>query len=145
METGYWDLGIVGIGGRFGGRDGMAQTLPTLLSFCTANPGNTWIPICAGWFGEINEDFNKTIKVLVSGAASGEDGATMSPLVNTDREGGTLVNMLQQYRRAIGVFIFIARGNAKLKLNRLHYVRATAAEAEDTYKALHSDNRLRPG
>ena len=100
------------------------------------------IPICAGWFGEINEDFNKTIKVLAREAASGEDGASISPLVNTDRKGGALAIMLQQFRRAIGVSI--ARENAKLKLSRLHYVRATATEAADACKAHHSDNRWRP-
>ena len=100
------------------------------------------IPICCGAFGEINEDFNKTIKTLAREAASGEDGATISPLVNTDRKGGAHVIMLQQFRRAIGVAI--ARGNAKLKLGRLHYVRATAAEAAAACRAHHSDNRWKP-
>ena len=29
------------------------------------------IPMCAGWFGEINEDFDKTIKILAREAAAG--------------------------------------------------------------------------
>ena len=50
--------------------------------------------------------------------------------------------MLQQFKRAIGVAI--VRGNAKHKLARLHYVRATAAEAAQTCKANHSDKKWNP-
>ncbi len=82
------------------------------------------IPIVAGWFGEIGEDFEKVIKVLARAAASCDEGLTISLLVNTDRKGGAYPIMLQQFRRAIGVAI--ARGNANHKLGRLHYVRATA-------------------
>ena len=67
---------------------------------------------------------------------------TISPLVNTDRKGGAYPIMLQQFRRAIGVAI--VRGNAMLKLSRLHYVRATAAEAAATCNAHHSNNRWNP-
>ena len=60
------------------------------------------IPICAGWFGEIGEDFTKIIRLLAREAASGDDGLTISPLVNTDRKGGgAFPIMLQQFRRAI--------------------------------------------
>ena len=47
--------------------------------------------------------------------------------------------MLQQFKRAIGVAI--VRGNAKHKLARLHYVRATATAAEAAYicRRNHSD------
>ena len=73
-------------------------------------------------------------------AASGDDGMTISPLVNTaDRKGGAYAIMLQQFRRAIGVGI--VRGQAKQKLARLHYVRETAAEAADVCRTHHSDNR----
>jgi len=85
------------------------------------------IPICAGWYGEINEDFEKIIRLLAREAASGDDGLKISPLINTDRKGGALPIMIQQFRRAIGVAI--VSGNAKHKLTRLHYVRATAEEA----------------
>ena len=37
------------------------------------------IPLCAGWFGEINEDFEKTIKVLGRKTPAGEDGMTIAP------------------------------------------------------------------
>lgn len=97
------------------------------------------IPLCAGWFGDINEDFGKVIRTLARTAAAGEDGMTISPLVNTDRRGGAFPIMLQQFQRAIGVTI--ARGNQLLKLTRLHYVRATPAEAAQTCKANHSDYR----
>ena len=43
--------------------------------------------------------------------------------------------MLQQFKRAIGVAI--VRSNAKHKLARLHYVRATAAEAAYTCRTNH--------
>jgi hypothetical protein len=100
------------------------------------------IPICAGWFGEIGEDFEKVIRILAREAASGDDGMTISPLVNTDKKGGAFPIMLQQFRRAIGVKI--VRGQAKHKLARLHYVRATAEEAAAACCAHHSDNRWKP-
>ena len=77
------------------------------------------IPIYAGWFGEIGEDFNNIITRLAQEAASGEHGMTISPLVNTDRKGGAFPIMLQQFRRAIGVAI--VRGNARHKLGRCHH------------------------
>ena len=100
------------------------------------------IPICADWFGEINEGFDKTIKILAQEAAAGIDGMSVSPLVNTDRKGGAFPIMLQQFRRAIGVAI--VRGNANHKLGRLHYVRGTAEEAAHTCKSNHSDYRYKP-
>ena len=67
---------------------------------------------------------------------------TISPLINTDRKGGAFPIMLQQFKRAIGVAI--VRGNAKHKLGRLHYVRATPEEAAAVCRAHHSDNRWKP-
>ena len=96
------------------------------------------IPLCAGGFGEISRDFEKTIYLLARAAAAGEDGMTISPLINTDRKGGAFPIMLQQFKRAIGVAI--VRGQAKHKLGRLHYVRATAAEASAAARAHHSEN-----
>ncbi len=100
------------------------------------------IPICAGWYGEINEDFEKIIRLLAREAASGDDGLKISPLINTDRKGGALPIMIQQFRRAIGVAI--VSGNAKHKLTRLHYVRATAEEAANVCRVNHSDYRWKP-
>jgi len=91
------------------------------------------IPLCAGWFGEVNEDFVKIIRTLAKHAAAGDDGMTISPLINTDRKGGAFPIMLQQFKRAIGVAI--VRGNAKHKLGRLHYVRATPEEAAAVCRA----------
>ena len=48
----------------------------------------------------------------------------------------------QQLRRALGVAI--VRGNAKLKLSRLHYVRGTALEAAQVCEANHSEKGWRP-
>ena len=59
------------------------------------------IPMVAGWFGEIGEDFEKVIKVVARLAATGDEGLTISPLVNTNRKGGAYPIMLQQFRRAI--------------------------------------------
>ena len=63
--------------------------------------GSQVIPIVSGWFGEINEDVDKVIKLVAWQAAAGEDGMATSPLVNTDRKGGSYLIMLQQFRRAI--------------------------------------------
>ena len=68
---------------------------------------------------------------------------TISPLINSDRKGGALPIMLQQFRRAIGVAII--QGQANHKLARLHYVRATREEAAATCRANHSNNKWRPG
>ena len=100
------------------------------------------VPMCSGWFGEIGGEFEKIIWQIAREAAAGDDGLTISPLVNTDRKGGAFPIMLQQFKRAISVAI--VRGNAKHKLGRLHYVRATAAEAAAVCGANHSDNKWRP-
>ena len=63
------------------------------------------MPICAGWFGEINEDFDKRIKILAREAAAGMDGMCVCVQVNTDSKGGAFPKMLQQFRSAIGVAI----------------------------------------
>ena len=73
----------------------------------------TGLPLCAGGFGEIGEDFDKVITRLAREAAAGDHGLRISPLVNTDRKGGAFPIMLQQFRRAIGVAI--VRGNARHK------------------------------
>ena len=64
-------------------------------------PWNQVIPIVSGWFGKINEDVDKVIKVVAWQAAAGEDGMATSPSANTDRKGGAYLIMLQQFRRAI--------------------------------------------
>ena len=100
------------------------------------------IPLCAGWFGETNEDFEKVIRTLAKEAAAGQDGMAVSPLINTDRKGGAFPIMLHQFRRAIGVAI--VRGNANHKLGRMHYVRGSPEEAANTCRANHSDHRYKP-
>ena len=100
------------------------------------------IPLCAGWFGEINEDFEKVIRTLAKEAAAGQDGMAVSPLINTDRKGGAFPIMLHQFRRAIGVAI--VRGNANHKLGRMHYVRGSPEEAANTCRTNHSDHRYKP-
>ena len=81
------------------------------------------LTMCAGWFGEINEDFEKIIKILARELAAGEDGVNVSSSVDTDRKGGSSQIMLQQFRRAFGVAI--VRANVSHKLGRLQYVRVT--------------------
>ena len=51
--------------------------------------------MCAGWPGEIGEDFAKVIKILAREATSGDHGMTISPLANTDRKGGIFPIMLK--------------------------------------------------
>lgn len=101
------------------------------------------IPVTAGWFGEIGEDFATIIKTIAREAASDECGMTISPLINLDRKGGAFAIMLQQFRRAIGVAII--RGQVNHKLAQLHFVWATREEAAATYRANHSNNKWKPG
>ena len=60
--------------------------------------GRQVIPICTGWFREMGEDLEKIIKLLVREASSGDDWISISPLVNTDRKGGTYHIMLQKIK-----------------------------------------------
>ena len=60
------------------------------------------IPLCAGAFGEVNEDFKKDLKRLAKEAAAEIDGLAISLLINTDRKGGAFRIIHQQFRRAIG-------------------------------------------
>ena len=90
------------------------------------------ISMCAGWFSDINKDFDKIIKILAQEAATGIGGMSMCPLVNVNRKGRAFPIMLHQFRRALGVTI--VRGNKNRKLGRLYYVRGTAKEAAPTYK-----------
>ena len=100
------------------------------------------IPLCAGAFREINEDFEKVIKRLAKEAAAGIDGLTISPLINTDRNGGAFRIIHQQFRRAIGCAI--VRGHAKLILGRLHYMRAAREESAGVCRSHQRDNRWAP-
>jgi hypothetical protein len=65
----------------------------------------TVIPICASWFGEVNNDYKTLISMLAQEAAAGDNGMRISPLVNSDGKGEAYQIMLQQFRRAIGVAI----------------------------------------
>ncbi len=65
----------------------------------------TLLPICAGWFGKVNKDYETLISTLAWEAAAGDNGLQISPLVNLDRKGGAYQIMLQQFRRAVGVGI----------------------------------------
>ena len=102
--------------------------------------GGQVIPVVVGAFGEVNKDFEKMLRrTLAKLASSGEDGMSISPLRNLDKKGGAFAIMHHQFRRAVGVTI--VRDMANHKLSRLHYVRATAADAKNTAEANHSDNR----
>ena len=90
-----------------------------------------------------NEAVEKVQKRVAKAAAAETDGLTISPLINTDRKGGAYRIMHQQFRRAI-VGCAIVRGQAKLTLGRLHYVRATREEAASVSKSHHSNNRWAP-
>ena len=101
------------------------------------------IPLVSGWFGEIGTDFEKVLAILAREAASSDFGRTLSPLINTKKKGGAFPMLLQQFRRAVAVGI--VRGNALLKMSRLHYVRNTAEEARHAHRANLSSNKYRPG
>ena len=81
--------------------------------------------------------------ILAREAASSDFGRTLSPLINTEKKGGAFPMLLQQFRRAVAVGI--VRGNALLKMSRLHYVRNTAEEARHAHRANLSNNKYRPG
>ena len=99
---------------------------------------NGIIPLVAGFWAEVNEDFEKTIRILARAAAATQEATVISPLSYTDRKGGAFPIMLQQFRRAIGVAI--VRGNAELRRGRLHYVRPTKEEAYHAADSHHSSN-----
>ncbi len=61
------------------------------------------ILLCIGRYGEIKADFDKVLQQLAQEAAAGQDGLTISPLINTDRKGWAYRTMLQQFRQAIAV------------------------------------------
>ena len=88
---------------------------------------NGTIPLVGGFWAEVNEDFDKTIRLLARTAAATQEATLISPFSYTDRKGGAFPIMLQQFRRAMGVAI--VRGNAQLRRGRLHYVRPSKEEA----------------
>ena len=81
----------------------------------------------------------KLLKTWARHAASGDLGATISPLANTDRKGGAFPIMHRQFLRAVGVMA--ATGNAALKLSRIHYLRPTRREAAYAANTNHSKFR----
>ena len=100
---------------------------------------NGIIPLVAGFWADVNEDFDKVIRTLARTAAATQEATHISPLTYTDRKGGAFPIMLQQFRRAIGVAI--VRGNAELRRGRLHYVRPTKEEAYHAANSHHSNNK----
>lgn len=100
---------------------------------------NGIIPLVGGFWAEVNEDFDKTIRLLARTAAATQEATLISPLSYTDRKGGAFPIMLQQFKRAIGVAI--VRGNAQLRRGRLHYVRPTKEEAYHAADSHHSNNK----
>ncbi len=102
----------------------------------------TVVPICTGWFGEVNKDYKILISMLAHEAAAGDDGMWISHLVNLDRKGGAYQILLQQFRRAIGVAI--VQGNAKHKLGYLHSVHESMEEAANASTAHHSTTKWNP-
>jgi hypothetical protein len=95
--------------------------------------------LIAGFWADVNEDFDKVIRILARTAAATQEATHISPLTYTDRKGGAFPIMLQQFRRAIGVAI--VRGNAELRRGRLHYVRPTKEEAYHAANSHHSNNK----
>ena len=55
------------------------------------------IPLCAGWFGEVGRDFDKTVGILARVAAASDNWMSVSPLHNLDRKGGAAMIMRQQF------------------------------------------------
>jgi len=101
------------------------------------------IPLCTGWFGEMNEDFDKIIKSIVREAGLGDNGLWIFLLSNTNKIGGIYNIILNQFRRAIRCAII--RGHVQHKLRSLYYAQAISAEAASVYscRANHSKSNWR--
>ena len=105
------------------------------------------IPLVAGWFGEINRDFEQTIVALAKETTAASDlGRTLSLLINTEKKEGAFLLMLQQFTRVIGVQS--VRGNTMLKMSRLHmyvhYIEEHHKKAKEVHQANIGNNRYRP-
>ena len=101
------------------------------------------VPLVTGWFGEVNEGMNQLLAVLARITANGPQAIGMSPLDNSDRNGGAYPIVLQRMRR--GLACVIARGNARHIQSRIHFLRKTRTEAHNIWKAHKRENRWRPG
>lgn len=78
------------------------------------------IPLVTGWFEEINEGLNELITKLARITANRPQAIGMSPLDNSDRNGGAFPIVLQRFRR--GLACVIARGNAQHIQSRIHFL-----------------------
>ena len=100
------------------------------------------VPLVAGPYGLMNEDLRKCIDKWAECAAASEVGREVSPLTITDRKGGALSIMRQQFRRAVSTKM--VRGMAEHKLSRMHYLRPTKAAARHTVLSNRSNHRHKP-
>eukprot|EP00585_Thalassiosira_rotula_P004986 CAMPEP_0196152152 /NCGR_PEP_ID=MMETSP0910-20130528/34980_1 /TAXON_ID=49265 /ORGANISM="Thalassiosira rotula, Strain GSO102" /LENGTH=168 /DNA_ID=CAMNT_0041415685 /DNA_START=346 /DNA_END=851 /DNA_ORIENTATION=- len=50
------------------------------------------VPLCAGWFGEVNKGIVVIRKELARLASAGEMSLSISPLANTDKKGAAVPN-----------------------------------------------------
>ena len=83
--------------------------------------------LVAGWSGEVGNCFEQTILVLAKRDSNQWlFERKISPLINTEKKGSAFLMLLQQYFRK-AVAIKNMRGNAMLKMSRLHYVRGRGA------------------
>ena len=96
-----------------------------LSSFTTGGP----IPVVVGGFGETNKGVDEVLKTLAKRAATTEQGLALSPHTDLHHPDGSFPLLLAQIRRALGVAI--VRGNAELKLRRLHFIRRTESAARE--------------
>ena len=101
------------------------------------------IPLVTGWFGETNGQLDQLLIKLAKITANGPQAIGMSPLDNSDRNGGAFPIILQRMRR--GLACVIARGNARHIQSRIHFLRRNKTEAHNIWKAHKRENRWRPG
>ena len=85
------------------------------------------IPLVAGAFGEINEEFDGVLKLCATMAVARGDAIFNSPVFETDVKGGAASVTLRVYRRAVAATL--ARGRSLHKRSRLHFVRGSREEA----------------
>jgi hypothetical protein len=108
-----------------------------LRRFVTGGP----IPVVIGGFAETNKEFDAIISMASQLAARTHAGRHMIPSSSaTTDESASLMRDI--FRRSLGVMF--AKANASLKLERLHLVGSTAAEAESLARQHRSERRWTP-
>jgi hypothetical protein len=85
------------------------------------------IPLVAGAFGELNEEFDDVLKVCAKMVVARGDAVYNSPVFETDVKGGAVAVTLWVYRLAVTAVL--ARARSLHRRSHLHFVRGSRGEA----------------